>query len=78
MQMSPKRNLYKWVLFLALPMALQNIITFSVGLTDNIMVGSLGEVALSGVYVANQLQNILQMLVIGLGAAITVLAVQYW
>ena len=78
MQMSPKRNLYKWVLFLALPMALQNIITFSVGLTDNIMVGSLGELALSGVYVANQLQNILQMLVIGLGAAITVLAVQYW
>ena len=78
MQMSPKRNLYKWVLLLALPMALQNIITFSVGLTDNIMVGSLGELALSGVYVANQLQNILQMLVIGLGAAITVLAVQYW
>lgn len=78
MQMLPKRNLYKWILLLAVPMALQNVITFSVSLTDNIMVGSLGEVALSGVYVANQLQNILQMLVMGLGAAICVLAVQYW
>jgi len=78
MKTLPQRSLYKWVLLLALPIALQNIITFSVGLTDNIMVGSLGELALSGVYVANQFQNILQMLVIGLGAAITVLAAQYW
>ena len=78
MEMLPKRNLYKWVLLLALPIALQNIITFSVGLTDNIMVSSLGDLALSGVYIANQIQNILQMLVIGIGAAITVIAVQYW
>jgi putative MATE family efflux protein len=73
-----KRSLYRWVLFLAAPMALQNIIAYSVGLADNLMVGSLGELALSGVYVANQLQNLLHMLVIGLGAAITVLAAQYW
>lgn len=73
-----KRSLYRWVLFLAAPMALQNIIAYSVGLADNLMVGSLGELALSGVYVANQLQNLLHMLVLGLGAAITVLAAQYW
>lgn len=73
-----KRGLYKWVLSLAAPMALQNIIAYSVGLADNLMVGSLGELALSGVYVANQLQNLLHMLVIGLGAAIIVLAAQYW
>lgn len=73
-----KNGLYKWVLLLAAPIALQNIITYSVGLSDNLMVGSLGELALSGVYVANQLQNLLQMLVIGLGAAITILSSQYW
>jgi putative MATE family efflux protein len=78
MEMTSKRSLYKWVLLLALPIALQNIITYSVGVTDNIMVGALGELALSGVYVANQIQNILQMLVLGIGAAITVIAVQYW
>ena len=63
---------------LALPIVLQNVISFSVGLADNLMVGSLGELALSGVYVANQLQNMLQMLVMGLSAALTILTTQYW
>lgn len=78
MKISENKGLYKRVLFLAIPMAMQNVITFSVGLADNIMVGSLGEFALSGVYVANQIQSILQMLVMGLGAAVLVLATQYW
>jgi putative MATE family efflux protein len=69
---------YKKLLLLALPIALQNVITFSVGLADSVMVGALGETPLSGVYMANQLQNILQMLVIGFGAAATVLAAQYY
>ena len=72
------KDLYKRVLLLAAPMALQNMITFSVGLADNLMVGSLGELALSGVYAANQLQSILHMLVTGLGASMVVLASQYW
>ncbi|GHV44436.1 MATE family efflux transporter [Clostridia bacterium] len=72
------KNFYKKLMILTVPIALQNIITFAVGLSDNIMVGSLGEVALSGVFVANQMQNILQMLVIGFGAAMMVLANQYW
>lgn len=78
MQTIQRKGIYKWVLMLAVPMVMQNIISFSVGLADNLMVGSLGELALSGVYVANQLQNLLQMLVIGLGAATTILSVQYW
>ncbi len=78
MEMVKKRNLYKWVLRLALPIALQNIIVSSVGLTDNLMIGSLGDLALSGVYIANQIQMFLQMLTIGLGAALTILATQYW
>lgn len=78
METSSENGLYRRVLYLATPIALQNIITMSVGLADNLMVGSLGELALSGVYVANQLQNLLHMLVIGLGTALTILAVQYW
>ena len=61
-----------------LPLALQNIVAFTVSLADNLMVGSLGELALSGVYIANQLQSILHMLVVGLSAALVVLAAQYW
>ena len=77
MQKSSK-NIYKWVLSLAAPIALQNIITMSVNLADNLMVGSLGELPLSAMYVAHQLQNILHMLIIGLSAALTILASQYW
>ncbi len=69
---------YKRLFILAVPIALQNIITYSVGLTDNVMVGSLGELAISGVYLCNQIQIILQMLVSGIGAALIVLAAQYW
>ncbi len=77
MQKSSK-NIYKWVLSLAAPIALQNIITMSVNLADNLMVGSLGELPLSAMYVAHQLQNILHMLIIGLTAALIILASQYW
>jgi putative MATE family efflux protein len=69
---------YKRLFILAVPIALQNIITYAIGLTDNIMVGSLGELAISGVYLCNQIQVILQMLVSGIGAALIVLAAQYW
>ena len=69
---------YKRLFFLAVPIALQNMITFSVGLADNVMVGRLGEVSISGVYICNQIQVILQMLVVGIGAAQVVLAAQYW
>ncbi len=78
MQAVSETSLYKRVFLLAAPMALQSIITFSLALADNLMVGSLGELALSGVYVANQLQSILHMLVIGLGASMAVLVTQYW
>ena len=78
MPKSTSNGLYRRVFLLAIPIALQNVITLSVGLADNLMVGSLGEMALSGVYVANQLQSLLQMLIVGLGAAMTILVTQYW
>jgi len=71
-------GLGKQLFVLAFPLALQNIITYSVGLADNIMVGKLGEFALSGVYVANIIQTMLQMTVAGLSAGLIVLASQYW
>ncbi len=72
------KSLYKKLILLAVPLALQNIISFAVSLADNIMVGRLGEIAISGVYLCNQIQVFLQMLVAGIGAALIVLASQYW
>ncbi|MDR1439637.1 MAG: MATE family efflux transporter [Clostridiales bacterium] len=71
-------SFYKKIALIALPIAGQNVISFGVGLADNLMVSHLGESAISGIYTVNQIQNILQMLVMGLGAALVILAAQYY
>ena len=56
------KSFYKTLVTLAIPIALQNAVTFAVGLADNVMIGTLGDSAISGVYVGSQLQTLLQML----------------
>jgi len=73
-----KPEFYKTLLMLAIPMALQNMLSMSVGFVDNVMVGQLGERAVAGVMIANQVQNVLGMLVTGISASLVVLAAQYW
>ena len=72
------KNFYKTLVKLAIPMILQNLITFSVGLADNMMIGSLGDAAVSGVYMGNQIQTVLQVLSAGIEAAILLISSQYW
>lgn len=72
------KKFYRTVIALAIPMILQNLITYSVGLADNIMIGSLGDSAVSGVYMAGQVQTVLQVLSAGIEGGILVLAAQYW
>jgi putative MATE family efflux protein len=72
------KEFYKKLAMLALPMAAQNVISFGVNLADNLMVATLGEEAVSGIFFVNQISNILHMLVMGLGGALVVLAAQYY
>ncbi|MCQ2485040.1 MAG: MATE family efflux transporter [Clostridia bacterium] len=72
------KRFYKTLITLAIPMILQNLITFSVGLADNMMIGSLGDSAVSGVYMGNQIQIALQVLSAGIEAAILLISSQYW
>ena len=78
MLMVRDRQFYIRVFGLAATMALQNVITFSVNLADNVMVGQLGEMALSGAYVGNQLHTLLHMLVMGLSGSLLILGAQFW
>jgi len=73
-----KPDFYKTLLMLAVPIVLQNSLSMGVGLADNVMVGQLGETAVSGVMVANQVNNIIAFLVMGISAALVILAAQYW
>ena len=66
MRLSKDKDIYKRIILLAIPMMLQNLITYSVGLADNLMIGSLGDSAISGVYMGNQVQTVLQVLNAGI------------
>lgn len=72
------KSFYKSLILLAIPIALQNLVTFSVNLADSVMVGSLGDAAVSGMYMGNQIQTLLQVFSGGIEGAILILAAQYW
>jgi len=69
---------YKKVFVLALPIALQSLITIGVNMLDNIMVGQLGENALSATSLANTFISIYQIFCMGLGMGASVLVSRYW
>lgn len=69
---------YKTVIALVVPMALQNLINVGVTAADVIMLGAVGEKALSGASLAGQIQYIMTLFLFGLTSGATVLAAQYW
>ncbi|MBQ8088881.1 MAG: MATE family efflux transporter [Clostridia bacterium] len=72
------RSFYHSLISLAVPVALQSLITFAVSFADNLMVASLGDSAVSGVYMGSQIQQFLQTFYAGIEGAILILAAQYW
>ncbi len=73
-----EKSFYQMFGVLTLSLALQNLLTYSVNLADNIMLGAYSETAMSGASLGNQLQFLLQMLVTGAGEGAVVLGAQYW
>ena len=56
---------YHKVLFLAIPMIIQNAITSFVSFLDNIMVGQIGTEQMSGVAIINQLMFVFNICIFG-------------
>lgn len=73
-----KKQFYKMVFSLVLPMAIQNLINVGVTAADVIMLGRVGETALSAASLANQISFILNLLMFGLTSGAAVLTAQYW
>jgi len=63
---------------LALPIALQNLLTSSFHLVDTMMVSRLGDAALSAVGMAGQWGWMSQLLSFGIGSGMAVFVSQYW
>lgn len=71
-------NFYRTVFALVIPMALQNLINVGVTAADVIMLGKVGEKALSGASLAGQVQYVMVLFLFGLTSGATVLTAQYW
>ncbi|GAA0089966.1 MATE family efflux transporter [Clostridium perfringens] len=72
------RRFYRLLFSIALPIAVQNLITFMVSMVDTLMVGALGEIQLSAVSIANNLFFVLTILMFGLAGGSNIMISQYW
>jgi putative MATE family efflux protein len=69
---------YKTLITVALPLVLQQLITTSVQLVDNVMVGKLGEQAIASVSVVNQLYFIVILVTFGAMGGAGIFSAQYF
>lgn len=72
------RAFYKNLLIMALPMAAQNLITMGVNLVDNVMLGALGETAMSAATLANHYISLFQYAMMGIAMGSSVLTARFW
>ena len=72
------RQFYRTALAVGVPLMFQQLITSSVNLVDNLMVGQLGNEALSGVAAVNRFTMIAIFAVNGLLAAAAIFIAQFW
>lgn len=72
------KSLYKTLARVALPIALQSLITTSLNLLDNLMVGSLGEVELAAVGLSVQLFFVHTGVMFGFASGCAAFIAQFW
>ena len=72
------RNFYRTVFAITLPIALQNIIMQGVSVMDTVMLGQLGDLALTAANLGSQPFQILNSICFGLASGAAVLIAQYW
>jgi len=72
------RAFYRDFFKIFLLLVLQNVVTLSVNLADNVMLGAYSETALTAAATVNQVQFLLQQVILGVGDGLVVLASQYW
>lgn len=76
--MQEKKQFYKKLAVLVLPITVQNLMTALVSASDALMLGFLDQSSLSAVSLATQVQFVLNLFYAALTIGSTVLAAQYW
>ncbi|MFI3214059.1 MAG: MATE family efflux transporter [Eubacteriales bacterium] len=77
-RMIKDKNFYKQFLKICIVLVMQNVLTLSVNLADNVMLGNYSESALSGATAVNQIQFVFQQMILGVGDALVIFGSQYW
>ncbi len=72
------RDFFGPIFTIALPLALQNLISASLNMIDVIIVGQLGQTAIAAVGLGNQVFFILNLLLFGLNSGIAIFTAQFW
>lgn len=72
------RELYARMAKIAIPVALQGLITVGINLMDTIMLSSMGDAQLSASSLAGQFINIFQIFCMGMGMGASVLTSRFW
>lgn len=73
-----EKAFYKNFLSIYITLVLQNVVTLSVNLADNVMIGTYSEISLAGVAAVNQIQFIYQQLITALGDGLVIFGSRYW
>ena len=72
------RALWRTMLALALPIALQNLLTSSLSLIDTVMVGSLGSLSISALGYGSQVTFFANIVMFGFSSGGAIFVAQYW
>jgi len=72
------RELYKKMAVIAVPVALQQLITVGINLMDTIMLSSMGDAQLSASSLAGQFITLFQIFCMGIGMGASVLTSRFW
>ena len=73
-----KKKFNKELFSLAIPLALQNLLSALVGASDALMLGRLSQDAIAAVSLANQVSFVMSLFSFSVIGAISVLIAQYW
>jgi len=78
MNLLKDKDFYRTLIKLAIPIALQNLVASSLNMVDAIMVGQLGETAIAGVGIANQVFFLFNLILFGTYSGASIFASQFW
>lgn len=73
-----KKDFYSNVYKIAIPVTLQSLIMALLTLTDQLMVGQLGDVAIASVGISSKFYGIISVVLAGLAMGVSIYAAQFW